>query len=87
MTRGSTPTFVFTLPADVSVYTDIDIYFAQNGSVVLDRAKDSLTLSGNEVSFTMSEAESRLLCRRRYRYGWSPARGRYSSRRSGGSRC
>ena len=54
MTRGSTPTFVFTLPADVSVYTDIDIYFAQNGSVVLDRAKDSLTLSGNEVSFTMS---------------------------------
>lgn len=58
MTRGSTPTFVFTLPADVSSYTDIDIYFAQNGSVVLDRAKDSLTLSGNEVSFTMSEAES-----------------------------
>ena len=25
---------------------------------MLDRAKDSLTLSGNEVSFTMSEAES-----------------------------
>ena len=58
MTRGSTPTFIFTLPADVSVYTGIDIYFAQNGEVILDRDITSLTLSGNEVSFTMSEAES-----------------------------
>lgn len=58
MTRGSTPTFIFTLPADVPVYTGIDIYFAQNGEVILDRDITSLTLSGNEVSFTMSEAES-----------------------------
>lgn len=58
MTRGSTPTFVFTLPSDTSVYSDIDIYFAQNGSVILDVTQDALTLSGNEVSFTMTEEES-----------------------------
>lgn len=58
MTRGSTPTFIFALPADSAVYTAIDIYFVQNGSVVLDKQKGELTASGNEVSFTMSEAES-----------------------------
>lgn len=58
MTRGSTPTFIFTLPADVSSYTGIDIYFAQNGSVILDKTADSLTLSGSTASFTMSETES-----------------------------
>lgn len=58
MTRGSTPTFVFTLPSDTSVYSDIDIYFAQNGSVILDVTQAALTLSGNEVSFTMTEEES-----------------------------
>lgn len=58
MTRGSTPTFVFTLPSDTSVYSDIDIYFSQNGSVILDVTQAALTLSGNEVSFTMTEEES-----------------------------
>lgn len=58
MIRGSTPSFSFVLPSDASCYSTIDIHFVQNGNTVLSVSKESLTLNGNEVSFTMSEADS-----------------------------
>ncbi len=58
MRRGSTPTFVFTLPADASCFTEIEILFMQDTREVLRVSRPSLTLKGKEVSFVMSEMQS-----------------------------
>lgn len=58
MRRGSTPTFVFTLPADSSCFSAITIVFVQDGREVMAVERPSLTLNGKEVSFVMSEEQS-----------------------------
>ncbi len=58
MRRGSTPTFSFILPANTSVFSNIEILFVQNGTVILTVDQTDLTLDGNEVSFVMTEEQS-----------------------------
>lgn len=58
MRRGSTPTFVFSLPADAACFTEIEILFMQDTREVLRVSRPSLTLKGKEVSFVMTEEQS-----------------------------
>lgn len=58
MRRGSTPTFLFSLPAEASRFSVIEIVFVQNGETILTVERDALTLDGNKVSFVMSEEDS-----------------------------
>ncbi|MBQ7125112.1 MAG: hypothetical protein IJO00_01980 [Clostridia bacterium] len=58
MTRGSTPTFSFILPAHTSLFNEIEIFFVQNDSTVLTVTKNELDLKDYEVSFFMTEENS-----------------------------
>jgi hypothetical protein len=58
MRRGTTPTFLFILPADSACFSDIEIVFVQNGMLILTLNRADLTLDGNEVSFVMTEEQS-----------------------------
>ena len=58
MRRGTTPTFVFVLPADTACFSDIEIVFVQNGKMILTVDQNDLILDGNEASFVMSEEQS-----------------------------
>ena len=58
MRRGSTPTFVFTLPIDSSYFSAITIVFVQDGREVMAVERPSLTLNGKDISFVMSEEQS-----------------------------
>ncbi len=58
MRRGSTPTFIFSLPLDTSCLKEIEIFFLQKGQLILTVDRQALSMDGKEVSFMMSEQES-----------------------------
>lgn len=62
MWRGTTPTHTFTLPEGIRVqdFTVIYITYSQNGSPVLEKEKADMTLEGNVIRLTFSQADSLL---------------------------
>ena len=62
MWRGTTPTHTFTLPEGIRVqdFTVIYITYSQNGSPVLEKEKADMTLEGNVICLTFSQADSLL---------------------------
>lgn len=60
MTRGTTPTFIFTLPFDGGSITALNICFVQQGEVILEKQLADCVVSGNVLKVALSEAETLL---------------------------
>lgn len=60
MIRGSTPTFTCVFPTDASYFTDIKAIFTQAVGINTEIPFSRMTVSCEEVSFTLTEEESSL---------------------------
>ncbi len=60
MYRGTTPTFTFTLPFDCTEISALNLCFAQQGQIVLEKALSDCTVAGNTLRVTLKEAETLL---------------------------
>ena len=58
MIRGTTPTFVFTLPFTCTEFTVCNIAFAQAGKVVLEKELSDCNITGKKITVTLSEVET-----------------------------
>jgi len=58
MRRGTTPTITFNLPFNVSTINNVEVYFAQNDNLVIEKDMDACTLSGTQLSVTLTQAET-----------------------------
>ena len=59
MTRGTTPTFILTLPVDVDLTTANNVYATfQQGLTKLTKTGDALTIEGNIVNVFLSQKET-----------------------------
>lgn len=58
MYRGTTPTLKFALPFDASLIAAGNVSIAQNGNVIIDRAKRDWVISGREVKITLAQQET-----------------------------
>ena len=66
MYRGTTPTLIFTLPFDCSNITKLNIAFAQDEKVILEKELDSCDLNGKTLSVTLTEEDTLLFdCKKR----------------------
>ena len=60
MYRGTTPTFTFRLPFACEQITVLNLCFAQQGQVVLEKELPDCTAEGNRVQVTLTEEETLL---------------------------
>lgn len=58
MTRGSTPTHVFTLPFGVETVKTVEITYAQNEEVKLKKTDVDCALEGNTVSVKLTQEDT-----------------------------
>lgn len=58
MIRGTTPTFEFTLPMPTAEIVAGYITFAQNGSVVIDKALTDCACAGHTVTLRLTQEET-----------------------------
>ncbi len=60
MYRGTTPTITFTLPLAGSAITALNLSFAQNGELVLEKGLADCLLVDNTLQITLTEQETLL---------------------------
>ena len=60
MYRGTTPTFTFTLPFDCGQISRLNLCFAQQGQIVLEKDLSACTVEGNTLGVTLEEEETLL---------------------------
>lgn len=60
MIRGTTPTLVFRTSIDCSKLTLLNIAFAQNGKIVLEKNLSQCNIDGNTASVTLTEEDTLL---------------------------
>lgn len=58
MIQGTTPTHVFVLPFDVSTVARLQITYAQQGTIRLQKTEKDCAMSGNEVSVRLTQLET-----------------------------
>lgn len=58
MIRGTTPTHTFTLPFDVSEIKEIDVCYAQQGTIVLQKTFADCDAEGNKITIVLSQEET-----------------------------
>lgn len=58
MYRGTTPTLRFTLPFDTSTLDAVWVTIAQGGKVIINKTKVDCDLKGNDISVTLTQAET-----------------------------
>lgn len=60
MVKGTTPTFVFTLPqtVDLSAASHVYVTFAKSNGNSLDKSGESLSVDGNVVSVFLTQKET-----------------------------
>lgn len=58
MIRGSTPTHIFTLPFGAETVKTIEITYAQNEKVKLQKANADCVLEGNTVSIKLTQEDT-----------------------------
>lgn len=58
MTRGSTPTHVFTLPFGTDIIKTIEITYAQKDVVKVRKTNEDCTFEGNTVSTKLTQEET-----------------------------
>lgn len=60
MYRGTTPTITFTLPFDGSRITALNLCFAQQGEVILEKKSDACRLEKDRLQVSLTEQETLL---------------------------
>jgi hypothetical protein len=60
MRRATTPLHKFTFPISPETFEKILITYSQGRKIILEKERDDLTISGNTVSFQMSQEEANL---------------------------
>lgn len=58
MYRGTTPTLRFVLPIQTSSITALSVAIKQGNDLVADKGLSDVTLDGNTVALTLTEAET-----------------------------
>ena len=58
MRRGTTPTIVFHLPFNVSEIRNVEVYFAQNDELLVEKGKEECVLSGTTLAVTLTQEET-----------------------------
>ncbi len=58
MKRGTTPNFVFTLPFDGDNITKLNIAFAQNGDVIVEKTLQDCSALEKTISVRLTEEET-----------------------------
>ena len=59
MIRGSTPTFTCSLPADASLFVEIEVIFVQDGKEMIRLTKKDLTAAeGRGITFSLGEEQT-----------------------------
>lgn len=58
MTRGSTPTHVFTLPFGAETVKTVEITYAQNEAIKLQKTNADCVLEGNAVSVKLTQEDT-----------------------------
>lgn len=61
MYTSTTPTFTLSLPEEIDLSNADHVYvtFASNGKIILNKMDEELFIKKNEVSVTLSQAETR----------------------------
>ena len=62
MIRGTTPTHTFMLPVDLRTAEVIELYYAQNNTVVVEKQKSDMTVTSNSVSVTLTQEDTLKFC-------------------------
>lgn len=60
MTRGTTPTHIFSLPFSAEDITLLNIAYAQRGEIVLEKDLDDCTANDNKLICELSEEDTLL---------------------------
>lgn len=60
MTRGTTPLHTFTLPKDVSEYSNFIITYRQNSGTVLEKKPEQCLVEGKEIKVRLTQEETLL---------------------------
>lgn len=58
MRRGTTPTIVFHLPFNVSTIHNVEVYFAQDDELIIEKKMSDCILSGTTLSVTLTQADT-----------------------------
>ena len=58
MRRGTTPTVTFNLPFDSGMIKNVEVYFAQDDSLVFEKDMNDCVLSGSTLAVTLTQAET-----------------------------
>ena len=61
MYRGTTPTITLTLPMDTGSITALNLCFAQQGEVILEKFLEDCSLQKNTIRVSLTEADTLLL--------------------------
>ena len=56
--RGTTPTITFNLPFNVSDINNVEVYFAQNDELILQKNYDDCTLSGTTLIVPLTQEDT-----------------------------
>lgn len=57
---ATTPTFVFTVGIDTSNISELLLTFQQNRKNILTLTEDDVTMSGNRIEVTLTQAQTKL---------------------------
>ena len=60
MIRATRPTHTFNLPIDTSTIKSVLVTYKQNDSIVLEKTKESCTMSGATIKVTLSQEETKM---------------------------
>lgn len=66
MIRGTTPTLIFTLPNNASIYPKVEIYISQNGILRVTKTKNDCTIDGNKIMCMLRQSDTLALTGGKY---------------------
>ena len=58
--RGTTPTITFNLPFDTDDINNVEVYFAQNDEMLLEKGYDDCVLSGTIIAVPLTQDDTLL---------------------------
>ena len=62
MIRATTPTHIFTIDSDIDLNAakNIRLTYSQNGTIILEKDKTEVTISGNTIIYALSQEDTLL---------------------------
>lgn len=58
MIRGTTPTYTFDIPLDASLIADLRLSFAQEGTELVKKTKNDITLEGQKITVRLTQEDT-----------------------------